>query len=421
MHKTWGFYFDEFTRAKSATRAQQSWSRKGAVHLSACTARVTAAALRVTTLGREAPGSVTGFAEGFPRGLINRLSVFFPQNCPFPSLAWSEIIKSTGSFFLLHFLRRGFRKENSRIWIYHLTSRQLKSIFCQIPGSPGRVATAGPISHGGGGLVAARRLPDPERGSRPSDAGPRGPREGGPASAAPGAARDRQGYWGAAPTWARAGTCGRGGARPGICQPRSFPRLPPPNLWAVLQRLLDGQLVDPRHRGKRRAAARDEAAAHSSPHPPACSSWPRPALSRWLHRPRRAPSGRAMAREIPPRRPACSASLPAHWLTTTPVSAAGLARRFLRCSRLRWDAGTWRRRRRLRRPSLRTSTPTLRERLAINRRGPSYLSKACVSWNQSFEWGPFWGNWGCFTSPSTFFVRDHERGLSAGAFSFQRL
>uniref|UniRef100_A0A3Q1MMM5 Homeobox expressed in ES cells 1 n=1 Tax=Bos taurus TaxID=9913 RepID=A0A3Q1MMM5_BOVIN len=44
-----------------------------------------------------------------------------------------------------------------------------------------------------------------------------------------------------------------------------------------------------------------------------------------------------------------------------------------------------RRRRRLRRPSLRTSTPTLRERLAINRRGPSYLSKACVSWNQSFD------------------------------------
>lgn len=250
------------------------------------------------TQGHDTRPGGSRISDGLRRGISARANrqTFsippLPPNCPFPSLAWSEIIKSTGSFLLLHFLRRGFRKENSRIWIYHLTSRQLKSIFCQIQGSPARVTTAGPISHGGGGSVAALRLPDPERGSRPSDAGPRGPREGGPASAAPGAARDRQGYWGAAPTWARAGTCGRGGARPGVGQPRSFPRLPPPNLWAVLQRLLDGQLVDPRHRGKRRAAARDEAAAHSSPHPPACSSWPRPALSRWLRRPRRAPSGR---------------------------------------------------------------------------------------------------------------------------------
>lgn len=54
-----------------------------------------------------------------PRTLRTGISTAFqhlpPQNYPFPSLAWSEIIKSTGSFLLLHFLRRGFRRENSRI------------------------------------------------------------------------------------------------------------------------------------------------------------------------------------------------------------------------------------------------------------------------------------------------------------------
>lgn len=101
-------------------------------------------------------------------------------------------------------------------------------------------------------------VPDPARGSRPSGAGPHGPRAGSPALVAPGVARHGRGLRAAAPTWAGAGTCGRGDLRLEVGPRHSFPRLPPPpapHLRAVLQRLLDRQLVDPRHRGGGRAEA----------------------------------------------------------------------------------------------------------------------------------------------------------------------
>lgn len=50
---------------------------------------------------------------------------------------------------------------------------------------------------------------------------------------------------------------------------------------------------------------------------------------------------RAAAREIPPLRPHCPASRSAHWLAATPVSAAGLARRFLRGAGLRCERRPW--------------------------------------------------------------------------------
>lgn len=108
MHKTRGFYFDEFTRAKSATRAQQSWSRKGAVHLSACTARVTAVALRVTTLGPEALGSVTGFARGLSAQANQQtLSISPPKlSMSFPSLIRNHRVFSPPAFPPKRFSKR---------------------------------------------------------------------------------------------------------------------------------------------------------------------------------------------------------------------------------------------------------------------------------------------------------------------------
>lgn len=138
------------------------------------------------------------------------------------------------------------------------------------------------------------------------------------------------------------------------------------------------------------------------PAPPACSSWPRPALSRWLHRPRRAPAAARWRETGLPAPPPCpligSRRRPSAQRASPEVPS--LLPAPLRCRDLEEAKAA-------RGGLLRTSTPTLRERLAINRRGPSYLNKACVSWNQSFSEDRS-GNWGCFTSPSTFFVRDHE-------------
>lgn len=122
-------------------------------------------------------------------------------------------------------------------------------------------------------------MPDPARDSRPSGAGPRGLRAGGPALMALGAARRGRGHGAAAPTWTGAGTCGRSDVRLGIGPRGSFPRLPPPpapHLRAVLQSLLDRQLVDPRHRGGGRATAGDAAAAHSSHADPPTAADPDP-------------------------------------------------------------------------------------------------------------------------------------------------
>lgn len=94
-----------------------------------------------------------------------------------------------------------------------------------------------------------------------------------------GAARQGRGHRAAAPTWTGAGPCCRGDVRLGIGPRGSFPRLPPPpapHLRAVLQSLLDRQLVDPRHRGGRRATAGDAAAAHSSHADPPTAADPDP-------------------------------------------------------------------------------------------------------------------------------------------------
>lgn len=94
-----------------------------------------------------------------------------------------------------------------------------------------------------------------------------------------GAARRGRGHRAAAPTWTGAGTCGPGDVRLGIGPRGSFPRLPPPpapHLRAVLQSLLDRQLVDPRHRGGGRATAGDAAAAHGSHAEPPTAADPDP-------------------------------------------------------------------------------------------------------------------------------------------------
>lgn len=174
----------------------------------------------------------------------------------------------------------------------------------------------------------AAEEPDPASDSRPSGAGPRGLRAGGPALVALGAARQGRGHGAAAPTCTGAGTCGRSDVRLGIGPRGSFPRLPPPpapHLRAVLQSLLDRQLVDPRHRGGGRATAGDAAAAHTSHANPPTAADPDPPSRSLRSRPSRATLARSLAvrREIPPLRNPCPASSRAYWLTATPVSRAG--------------------------------------------------------------------------------------------------
>lgn len=256
--------------------AQQSCSREGAVHHKPCTARVTAATVAATTLDTllgEAPGHVTGFADDSPRGQISSLPASPEEklSISFPSLLRNPVISLQG-FFSCISSEETFGEKIPGLRFIASRYSDKNAPFTKYKGAPRAYVTAGPTSEGGGGSVASLRRPDTARGSRPSRAGPRGPPAGSRAAAARGEARDGRGHWAAAPTWSGAGTCGRGGAGPGVGPPCSFPRRPPPpapHLRAVLQRLLDGQLVDSRHRGGGRAVAGDTAAAHSSLLPPA--------------------------------------------------------------------------------------------------------------------------------------------------------
>lgn len=109
----------------------------------------------------------------------------------------------------------------------HITA--IKTHLSYIKESPASVREPpGPRAKATAARSPPADVPDPARSSRPSAAGPRGPRAGGRASAAPGVARERQEHWAAAPTGVRASTCGHRGPRPGVGPPRSFPQHPPP-------------------------------------------------------------------------------------------------------------------------------------------------------------------------------------------------
>lgn len=220
------------------------------------------------------------------------------ENYPFPSLACSEIIKSTGLYSPKRFSGRKFQDQDL---LPHLTA--IKTHLWSNTREPrARAWTLGPRTKAAAARSPPADVPESARSSPPSRAGPRGPRATGPASAARGAARDGRGRWAAKPTWAGAGTCGRDGARPGGGPPRPLPgrRL---HLTCGLSSSVSsmGSLSIPgivAEGGRRQETRR-----------PACSSWPGPALSRRRCR-RRHPCRPNQAPSGPAGNPAPSPSLP---------------------------------------------------------------------------------------------------------------
>lgn len=81
------------------------------------------------------------------------------KNYPFPPLAWSETMKSTGSF--LHFLRGGFRGKIPVLRFITSQDGDKKAPSVKYKGAPRAYVTAGPTSQGDGGSVAARGRPRP--------------------------------------------------------------------------------------------------------------------------------------------------------------------------------------------------------------------------------------------------------------------